>query len=192
MKGAGFPRADGTVIESRAFYPCKDGWIFMLLGGGALKALSLSGKALIELMDEEGMAGDLKDYDWATYDAATITQEEIDHQQLDIIGPYFKTKTKLEFYEEAIRRKILGCPFQDPKDLAESPQLAARDFFVDIEHPELNDTITHCGPFIKLSETPLKKWRRAPLMGEHNLEIYEQELGYTAEQLHGLNQAGVI
>ena len=83
-------------------------------------------------------------------------------------------------------------PFQDPKDLAESPQLAAREFFVDVEHTELGDTITHCGPFIKLSETPLKKWRRAPLMGEHNREIYEDELGYTAEQLHSMKQAGII
>jgi len=192
MKGAGFPRADGTVINSRAFYPCKDGWIFMLLGGGALKSMSLSSNALIELIGEEGMAGDLKDYDWATYDASKITQEEIDHQQLDIIGPYLKTKTKLEFYEAAIKRKILGCPFQDPKDIAESPQLAAREFFVDVEHPELGDTITHCGPFIKLSETPLKKWHRAPLVGEHNRTIYEDEMGFTAEQLHSMKQAGII
>ena len=192
LKGGGFPRADGTVVKSRAFYPCKDGWIFMLLGGGVLKALSLSGKALNALMDEEGMAGDLADYDWATYDASKITQEEIDHQQLDIIGPYLKTKTKPEFYEAAIKRKILGCPFQDPKDIAESPQLAARDFFVDVEHPELDDTITHCGPFIRLSETPLKKWRRAPLIGEHNREIYEDEMGFTVEQLHSLKQAGII
>jgi crotonobetainyl-CoA:carnitine CoA-transferase CaiB-like acyl-CoA transferase len=192
LKGGAAFRPDGSVVKSRAFYPCKDGWIFMLLGGGALKSMSLSGNALVELMDEEGMAGDLKGYDWSTYDASKIPQEEIDHQQLDIIGPYLKTKTKLEFYEEAIKRKILGCPFQDPKDLAESPQLAARNFLVPIEHPELNDTITHCGPFIKLSVTPLKKWRRAPLMGEHNLEVYEQELGYTADQLHGLKQAGII
>lgn len=192
LKGGGSPRADGTVIQSRAFYPCKDGWIFLLLGGGALKAMSLSGKALNQLMAEEGMAGDLVNYDWATYDAATITQKEIDHQQLDIIGPYLKAKTKLEFYEEAIKRKILGCPFQDSKDIAESPQLAAREFFVEVEHTGLGDTVTHCGPYMKLSETPLKEWRRAPMIGEHNKEIYSSEMEFSAEELHGLKQAGVI
>ncbi len=192
LKGGGAPRADGSVINNRAFYQCKDGWLFLLLGGGALKSLSLSGNALMKLIDEEGMAGDVADFDWATFDAATITQEELGHIQNDIIAPYLKTKTKLEFYEKAIERKILGCPFQDPKDIAKSPQLKAREFFVEVKYPQLDDTVTHCGPFIKLSETPLSRWEKAPVIGEHNQEFYLDELGFNAEQLHQFKQANII
>ena len=44
-------------------------------------------------------------------------------------------------------------------------------------HPELEDAIPYCGPFIHLSETPVDYQRRAPLIGEHNREIYMGELG---------------
>jgi hypothetical protein len=33
---------------------------------------------------------------------------------------------------------------------------------------------------------------RAPLIGEHNLEIYEKELGISREELTILKQGGVI
>ena len=39
------------------------------------------------------------------------------------------------------------------------------------------------------------KWsirRRAPLIGEHNLEIYEKELGLSRQQLTVLKESGVI
>lgn len=188
----GVPRPDGTIRFSRSFYQCKDGWIYLILGGGVLRAMSLSSKALIDWINEEGMAGDVKDYDWTTYNAAAINQEELDHMQLDIITPFMMKHTKKEFYEGAIKRKILGCPFQDPKDVAESPQLAARNFFVEVEHPELDDTLTYCGPFIQMSETPMSIERRAPLIGEHNQEVYQKELGLTGEELRSLKQAGII
>ena len=191
LKGAGYPRADGTAIRSRSMFPCKDGLIFILLGGGALKALVLSGNELLKLINEAGMAGDLADYDWTTFDASKITQEEVDHQQQDIIGPYLKTLTKREFFGKAIERRILGVPIQDPKDIAESPQLAARGFYIDIEHPQLGN-ITHVGAFAKFSETPLRRCHHAPLIGEHNIEVYESDLGITRDQLASLRQAGII
>ncbi len=174
LKGSGMPRPDGTVVKVKSFFQCKDGWIFLLFGGGALKALVQSGNELMRLIDEAGMARDLADYDWSTYDAGKITQEEVDHIQKDVIEPYLKTLTKLEFYEKAIERKILACPFQDPKDIAESPQLEARNFFVDIDYPELGKTFTHCGPFIKFSETPMNEFKKAPSIGEHNNEIFNE------------------
>jgi len=191
-KSGGTTRPDGTKILSRSFYQASDGWLYILLGGGALRALVQSSSELVKLMDDKGMAGDLMDFDWASYDHSKITQEELDHQQLDLISPFLSKIPKLEFYEEAINRKILGCPFQDPKDIAESPQLAAREFFVQVEHPELDDTIPHCGPFAQVSETPFTRWQRAPLIGEHNSEIYEKELGFTREETINLKQANII
>ncbi len=169
----GLPKPDGTILNSRSTYECKDGLFYLILGGGALRAMALSSRALIELIDEEGTAGDMTGYDWSKFDYRTVTQEEMDHIQLDIIAPFIRRHTKAELYEECIKRKILGCPFQDPRDVAESPQLAARKFFVRVDHPELDDTLTYCGPFIQLSETPLGPWRRAPLIGEHNREVLE-------------------
>ena len=188
----GYPRPNGTTIRSRYFYPCKDGWILLLVGGGALQSMVLSSQQLVQLMDKEGMASDLKDYDWASHDTSTVRTEQVGHMQLDIITPFLMKHTKMEFYKEAVKRKILGCPVQDCKDVSECPQLAAREFFVTVEHPELGDALTYCGPFVKLSETPLTSWQRGPLIGEHNQEVYEKELGLTREQLLNLKQANII
>ena len=67
-----------------------------------------------------------------------------------------------------------------------------RDYWVQVEHPELGDTLTYCGPSLKLSESPLKCYLRAPRTGEHNQEIYEGEFGISQGKLVLLKQAGVI
>jgi crotonobetainyl-CoA:carnitine CoA-transferase CaiB-like acyl-CoA transferase len=80
----------------------------------------------------------------------------------------------------------------DINDLLDDPQMAARKFWVEVEHPELGTTINYPGPFARSSETSCQISRRAPLIGEHNLEVYEEELGISREELVILKQAGVI
>ena len=78
------------------------------------------------------------------------------------------------------------------KDVFASPQLEARQFWIEMEHPELGETITYPGAFLQLSECPLQISRRAPLIGEHNDDIYEKELGFTKEKIAMLKNSKVI
>ena len=48
------------------------------------------------------------------------------------------------------------------------------------------------GPFAKLSGTPAPPGRRAPMLGEHNADILQGELGLGGEELAALEAAGVI
>ena len=41
-------------------------------------------------------------------------------------------------------------------------------------HPELGESISYPGPFIKMGESPIAIRRRAPLLGEHNDEIFAE------------------
>jgi formyl-CoA transferase len=103
------------------------------------------------------------------------------------------TRTKAELYEEgAIKRQILSAPVATAKDISEDIQLQSRQYWRKISHPELADELTYCGPFIRMSETPLQYQRRAPRIGEHNEEIYGKELGLSAERLQALNKKGII
>jgi crotonobetainyl-CoA:carnitine CoA-transferase CaiB-like acyl-CoA transferase len=38
----------------------------------------------------------------------------------------------------------------------------------------------------------MKLWRRPPLIGEHNEEIYIRELGFSKEELVTLKMGGII
>jgi crotonobetainyl-CoA:carnitine CoA-transferase CaiB-like acyl-CoA transferase len=124
-------------------------------------------------------------------DSLGVTNEELS-RITDAFSAFFQTKTKAELFDEALRKGILLAPITTMEDIAGSPQLVARGFWEEIEHPELGRTITYPGYPIKISEAPHRVQRRAPLIGEHNEEIYEGELGYSSEQMSILKNREVI
>jgi crotonobetainyl-CoA:carnitine CoA-transferase CaiB-like acyl-CoA transferase len=75
-------------------------------------------------------------------------------------------------------------------DLLESPQLKHRNFFVELDHPVAGAWKYPSGPF-KASQTPWKD-SRAPLLGEHNQEVFCGRLGLATAELAILRQAGAI
>ncbi|HEX9976022.1 MAG TPA: CoA transferase, partial [Dehalococcoidales bacterium] len=156
-------------------YACRDGDVLLLMTGGAGAVFRTSSQQLVKYIDENNMASDwLKNFDWVWgFDAATVTQDTIDRLQSEV-AQFLLTKTKKELYEEALKRRILLAPVANARDIHESPQLQARDFWVKVKHPELGTTVTYCGPFIKLSEAPLTVRRRPPLIGEHNEEVFRE------------------
>ena len=105
---------------------------------------------------------------------------------------YLVKELKAELFGEALKRGAMVYPVSTAAELLNSPQLTARGFWVALEHPELGTTITYPGPFAKCSETPPKVTRRAPLIGEHNQEIYEKELGISKGKIRTLKQDGII
>ncbi len=121
----------------------------------------------------------------------SFTQEEIIRMQETRL-PLLARLTRQEIYDRAVELGFGWAPVNTPKDLLESPQLAARQYYVGVEHPELGETITYPGAPCKLSRTPWRIWNRAPLIGEHNREIYLGELGLSPDELAQLEQAGVV
>jgi benzylsuccinate CoA-transferase BbsE subunit len=175
--------------RQRQIFECKDGFVIFYILGGASAAKS--NQAITDWMNEEGMGDDyMTGMDWPNFDMSKCTQEQMDRMESSL-SRFFLKRTKAELYSEAIKRRIGLCPANDPKTLLEDPQLRARAFWQEVEHPELNRSITYPGGFIKCSEVPITIRRRPPLIGEHNLEIYE-ELGLSREELVILKHGNVI
>ena len=138
------------------------------------------------------MANDfLKRLDWEALDFTTTTQDVVDRIE-EPTRKFFKSRTKAELMEGALKYRAMLYPVSTPKDIVESMQLASREFWGEVEHPELGTTITYPGSFVHSSEKPPRVSRRAPLIGEHNEEIYGKELGISKEELLILKQARVI
>lgn len=87
-------------------------------------------------------------------------------------------------------RLVFGMA-QDAGDLVECPHLEAREFFVDVDHPVVGPA-KYPGMAVRLPGEPLTPSQPAPLLGQHNSEIFVQELGYSPEELVSLRQLGVI
>lgn len=75
-------------------------------------------------------------------------------------------------------------------ELEDDPQIRSRRFFERISHPFAGEVLCPGAPFtMSRSEHAIN---RAPTLGEHNEEIYVQEMGYTKEDLVRLRGMGVI
>ena len=75
-------------------------------------------------------------------------------------------------------------------EVMNDPHYLERGFFVEIDHPNTGKLRYPGAPF-RPSETP---WQpgRAPLLGEHNEEIYCRRLGVAAEDLAQLKEEGIV
>jgi crotonobetainyl-CoA:carnitine CoA-transferase CaiB-like acyl-CoA transferase len=178
-----------TGVVFNQFWPCKDGFVTFYYFGGAMGAHS--NKALVDwMMSEDLDCNFLANIDWKTFDWENVTQEDVWHME-EPTARFFLNHTKAELYNGAVERGIMVYPMSTPKDILESGQLASRHYWVSVRHPELDMNIQYPGPFIG-SENMVRDWRRAPLVGEHNDEIYRNDLGLTTEQLKKLRQERVI
>ncbi|MFC2003508.1 CaiB/BaiF CoA transferase family protein [Chloroflexota bacterium] len=181
-------RATGT--RQRTLWRCKDGYVILAIFGGALGRKTNQG--MVEWMDSEQMAPDyMKQIDWGTLDFASVTQELQDSLEKPI-GEFVLKHTKAELFAEAIKRGIMLFPVCSPKDIVENEQLQSRGFWLEVEHPEKDARIKYPGFFIKASETPCQLRDRAPLLGEHNSEVYVGELGLSTQELVRLKENKVI
>ena len=72
-----------------------------------------------------------------------------------------------------------------------SPHLAAREFFVEVEHPDAGRWPYPGAPY-RFAATPWRIRRRAPRLGEHNDEVYGEWLGRSGGELDTLRRTGVI
>ncbi|MFC1904230.1 CaiB/BaiF CoA transferase family protein [Chloroflexota bacterium] len=184
-------RRGGTAAHAdpRILWPCKDGYVcFELMGTPTgLKTC----QKLAQWMIGEGEAGILEDVNWDKFDRTKVTQEIQDSYE-EPVFKFFLKRTKAKLYKEAQERGMLLYPVRSMGDIVADDQLRARDFFVDIEHPELGTSITYPKGFLRTSAGDGGIRRRAPLKGEHNMEIYHNGMGFTMEQLTTLKSVGVI
>ena len=190
QRGGGRTLPSGEVIRPTIVWPCKDGDVIWMYGGGPVWAERI--RPLIEWMEEEGMSNDfLSGFDWVNFDFTQTDQQMIDRIAEPTIR-FFMSHTKKELFDGALGRRLLLYPVSTVADIAASEQLAAREYWVDLDHPDLGATIRYPGGFTKATEAPPRVRRRAPHIGEHNTEVYEGELGIPRKELVMLSRAGVI
>jgi crotonobetainyl-CoA:carnitine CoA-transferase CaiB-like acyl-CoA transferase len=144
-------------------------------------------------MDEEGLGDEYLDsVDWENMGYGQV-RAEVMARVVEPLQRFFLTKTREELVQASIERRILLFPVATQSDILSHPHLEARDYFRQVPHPELDDVVTYPGMFVKDREGfRLGLRRRPPLIGEHNLEIYQGELGLAPEELATLKEGRAI
>lgn len=187
-------RTAGLIAASGKYTPgiweCKEGYVAMVFQASLMG--TRINQRLTKWMEDEGMAPlFMKEKDWEQWDWLQVTQDELD-QLTDAIGRFFKAHTADELEEESTKRGIRMHKVCNSADTFANVQLKARAFWVSMAFDYLDDTIIYPGAFTKLSVTAMKDWRRAPLIGEHNREVYIDELGLSEVEFDSLMADGII
>jgi len=175
-------KRQGGVYWNYSFciFSCKDGHVLL--------APFQQWETLVEWMENEGMAEDLKD---EKYWEEGYRDSRMNHI-LQVIERWTKTHTAKELFESGQLMRFPWAPIYALKDVLSNPQLKAGEFFVDVEHPELKRSISYPGTPYKFSHSSTGRWKRAPLIGEDNVRVYQGELGLSDEEYHRLSSLGVI
>jgi len=172
----------GSLHWNNFFYvfPCKDGFMQM--------TLFENWETLVEWLDSEGMAQDLVD---EKYGDQTYRMNHVSHI-IEVLRKWTMSHTTKDLFELGQLMRFPWAPVQTPKQITNCSQLEARKFFVDIAHPEKGDT--HKYPrFPYLFSPPVATpYKRAPRVGEHNAQIYSEELGFSKNEVNRLSAKGVI
>lgn len=176
-------------------YRTRDGYIYSAVG---IPGFGAPWPALIAWMAEEGKAEDLTEPQFAetfvAFDMRTLGDPEklaalaptLNRAQ-EVLTAFYAGKTSMEAYEQGQARRLLVGMVAAPADIAENHHLAAREWWVEIEQPRglgaAPAQLQMPGAPYRLSATPAEIRRAAPRIGEHNREIWVEEVGIPIEDL---------
>ncbi len=107
------------------------------------------------------------------------------------IAQWLASETKEEVYTKGQAARIPAAPIRDVSEVVNSEQYEARAFFTEVEHPQMGRVKIPTAPY-QFSKTPWSNKYAAPLLGQHNEEVYCHRLGYSKQDLVMMRQTGII
>ena len=157
--------------------PCKDGYI------GAIAVTTSQWRRLCEWMAVPELADDPR---MTTRVGRGENWDEIQA----IMLPWLMEHTEEELLRGAQERRIpFGIP-SSAERLVSSPHLNQRGYFVEVDHP-VTGRVRYPGAQFRIGDLP-HELKPAPLLGEHNDEVYCGQLGYSRADLVRLREQGVV
>lgn len=159
-------------------WPCEDGYI-NIFGG------RIYWDRVVKML---GAPEFLKDPKW---DAPTAQSNPALKEEFEatFLG-WTMQHTKNECMEIGQKYRVPLVVVNDISEAANSPHFESRGLFTEVTHPVVGKLKYPGKPFI-MSESPFQIRRPAPLLGQHNKEVYG-EMGYSGEDLTHLAEWGII
>lgn len=129
----------------RQVWPCRDGHVtWSMIDNPPMM------RALVSVMTEHGVAGELADIDWDATLVADTPQPTLDRWQA-IVATFFAAHTRTELGAWSLEKGWGLSVINTPQDVRDSDHLAARGLFVDIRDEVRNTTARVPGPLFNSS-----------------------------------------
>ena len=161
-------------------YPCadEDRWITIAATNDREWA------ALASAMDAPSLAADER---FATRESRLANQDELDV----IIAVWTRGQDAFALTESLQAAGVPAGPVLRGPDLLADGHYAARGTFITVDHSQVGPRQYPGLPW-KMSETPGEVRSPAPMLGQHNREVYGDLLGMNSKDIDALESEGVI
>jgi crotonobetainyl-CoA:carnitine CoA-transferase CaiB-like acyl-CoA transferase len=178
--GMTFTRRPPSSAIASGIKPCKDGYVsFAGFGPRFLNVVAMLGRPDL-----------LQDPRWATTEARA-RPEAAEAFDTEVLLPWLMARTMREVWQVAQARGVVAGPVFTVKDVVEDPVFQARGVWATVEHPVLGRVTLPGRPFL-MEATPWAVRRPAPLLGQHNEEVWCGMVGLSRQDLVRLRQMGVV
>ncbi len=114
-------------------------------------------------------------------------REELDR----LVGDWTINHTHYEVTEILQKAGVAAMPSLSNEEILSDPHFKARNLAAEVEHPTLGKQLV-LGPPWRLSETPARVTRSAPMIGEHNEYVLGELLGISLKEIARLIDAEII
>lgn len=138
---------------------------------------------LIGIVADEEVAADpnYADPDWCFEHAAELDE---------MIEAWTMQRTKYDVFHILGAAGVPCGPTLNAEDIYSDPHLIERDMILTLDHPERGEFMMPGCP-VKLTDSPVEL-TSAPLLGQHNADVYGELLGFDGERLEALREQGVM
>ncbi len=110
-----------------------------------------------------------------------------------MVGEWSKNLSSQEAMRVLREKKVPCDPVLEVKEVLEDPQLKSRGMIQELMHPMGGKTGLKAAGFpIRFSELPAEYPGPAPMLGQHNQEIYTGLLGFSRKEMEQLEKEGII
>lgn len=114
-------------------------------------------------------------YDWVEDERFTTMPQRLIHRKLfqERLDEFLMKHTTEEILALGVEWRVPVTLVPTFEDMLKLPQYVARNFFIDVEHPELG-IMTQPGAPFRMSKSPWSIRSTAPLLGENTASIIEK------------------
>ena len=160
-------------------YPTSDGqWISLAVSAPTVFA---------RLAQAMGHTEWLVDERFKSNTARLAHRDEIEVQ----VRTWFLARTSQQASEVLSNHDVSFSPIYSIADIFKDPHFAEREAIVSVKDQDFG-AVRMQNVVPRFSTTPGAVWRSGPSLGEHNNEVYRDEMGFSDKQLEKLKADGVI
>jgi formyl-CoA transferase len=175
--------AGGGNRELTGLFPCHPGgsndYVFVM-------GRNLSDRvwhALLTVMGREDLIGEAR---YSTAADRAARRDELNA----LLAAYCRTHPKHQVMTEVASLGIPCGAVQDTAEVMHDPHLMERGMLAEVQHPVAGSFVMPGCP-VRLTDSPVRV-TAAPVLGQHNEEVYAEVLGYTPEQVQQLKERGIL